>query len=190
MMVLPGLVLGYHGCSQALARKVISGALKELSPSKNEYDWLGKGIYFWENDPKRAFQWAQSQKVRNPAVVGAVIHLGRCLDLTQAESLQLLKRSYDSLHDMYVRAGVLDQMPSNAPGGTGDADLVKRNLDCLVINNLHEMREKAKEPPFDTVRNPFSEGIPLYEGGKIMAKTHIQICVRETANILGYFLPR
>ena len=25
-----------------------------LQPSENDYDWLGRGIYFWEHGPQRA----------------------------------------------------------------------------------------------------------------------------------------
>ena len=48
------IVLGYHGCSRALARQVVSGEIP-LRQSSNEYDWLGHGIYFWAADPARAF---------------------------------------------------------------------------------------------------------------------------------------
>jgi len=46
-------VVGYHGCDASLTRKVILGD-EVLSPSKNPYDWLGRGSYFWEHGPARA----------------------------------------------------------------------------------------------------------------------------------------
>jgi hypothetical protein len=42
---------------------------------------------------------------------------------------------------------------------------------------------------FDTIRSPFWEGQPLYPGGKIMSRTHVQICVRNTICIVEYFRP-
>jgi hypothetical protein len=57
-------------------------------------DWLGTGIYFWENSARRALDWAKFAKehpkftrtqVRHPFVVGAIIDLGNCLDLLEAE---------------------------------------------------------------------------------------------------------
>lgn len=48
--------------------------------SERPYDWLGHGIYFWENNHERAFQWAKDKKARgeikNPTVIGAILHLG------------------------------------------------------------------------------------------------------------------
>ena len=43
------LVIGFHGCDRSVVEKVIN---------TNDYDWLGSGIYFWENNEERAWQWA------------------------------------------------------------------------------------------------------------------------------------
>ena len=43
------LVIGFHGCDRSVVEQVIS---------TNDYDWLGSGIYFWENNEERAWQWA------------------------------------------------------------------------------------------------------------------------------------
>ncbi len=52
------IVIAYHGCDAALAKKVLAGKA-ELKPSTNTYDWLGEGIYFWEHGPQRAYEWAK-----------------------------------------------------------------------------------------------------------------------------------
>ncbi len=182
------LTLGYHGCEREVGEKAIEGV--HLTPSRNAYDWLGHGVYFWERDPERALEWAKvNQKAKEPFVVGAAIQLGFCLDLVEVEHLELVRAAYLSLHRMFQAAGLLDEFPENGAGFRGDLDLVKRNRDCAVINHLHDLRQEAGEPEFDTVRSPFSEGKPLYDGGKIMARTHVQICVRNPACILGYFRP-
>ena len=182
-------VLGYHGCNKGLAQEVLLGD-KGLEPSANDYDWLGEGIYFWENDPQRAMDWAEDRNCFPPAVVGAVIDLGFCLDLSQMEHLPLVKVSYESLYSSFKAADRLGEMPKNAGSSSDDDDSVIRRLDCAVINNLHSLREKNGDQPFDTVRAPFIEGFELYPGAKIMDRTHIQICVREEKRILGYFHPR
>ena len=41
--------IGYHGCEKELARRLILREV-EMGKSANPYDWLGHGIYFWEND--------------------------------------------------------------------------------------------------------------------------------------------
>lgn len=50
-------IIAYHGCERSLALDIVVGK-KSLNSSNNEYDWLGNGIYFWENDAQRALEWA------------------------------------------------------------------------------------------------------------------------------------
>lgn len=49
------LVIGFHGCDKSIVEKVLNGE-EELIKSQNDYDWLGSGIYFWENNEARALQ--------------------------------------------------------------------------------------------------------------------------------------
>ncbi len=53
----PFWIIGFHGCDEETAKLAISGK-EHLMKSTNEYDWLGHGIYFWENSPYRAYEWA------------------------------------------------------------------------------------------------------------------------------------
>ena len=50
----PNLTIGFHGCDQSVVDKVIAGN-ENLLASTNDYDWLGSGIYFWENNEERAY---------------------------------------------------------------------------------------------------------------------------------------
>jgi hypothetical protein len=68
--------------------------------------------------------------------------------------------------------------------------LVKRRLDCAVINFVHSFNEEKKKQPFASVRGIFTEGGELYPGAKIQAKTHIQICVCDPKkSVRAYFRP-
>ncbi len=73
-MVSGSLVLAYHGCDKSLAEKIITGQ-EQLWHSERPWDWLGHGIYFWEDSPTRALHWAQEEsrktngKVTTPAVI-------------------------------------------------------------------------------------------------------------------------
>jgi hypothetical protein len=71
------------------------------------------------------------------------------------------------------------------PQNVGGDDLLLRKLDCAVINFLHAAREKAGEDP--SVRGVFTEGKRIYTNSGFREKTHIQICVRNPANIHGVF---
>ena len=194
-MFATSFLLGYHGCEREVGEAILAGR-NHVTLSKNVYDWLGHGAYFWENSPKRALDWATflkkhppqpSRKITEPFVIGAIIDLGNCLDLTDAGSLEIIRAGYDELRRTMALAGA--PMPENEAARHGDADLVKRHLDCEVVNFVHLLREREKRP-FDTVRGIFTEGGELYPGAKIMAKTHVQVCVRRPeTRIKGYFRP-
>lgn len=195
-MYASAFVLGFHGCDESVGERVLAGK-DHLVPSTNDYDWLGHGIYFWENSPERAKQWAEflskhspkpRDRIAKPFVIGAIIDLGNCLDLTEASSLGLVRSGFSEMRLAMESIGI--DLPKNEPGARGDEDLLKRKLDCTVINYVHAMRDNEDGlKPFDSVRGAFSEGQPLYDGAKIMAKTHIQICVRNRASVRGYFRP-
>jgi hypothetical protein len=102
-----GLVLGFHGCDRSVRDDVVSKKGVLLYLSSNDYDWLGGGVYFWENNYTRALEFANflkdnpphnsKQRIVEPAVIGAVIDLGFCLDLLDSEYLNLLKQGYNIL---------------------------------------------------------------------------------------------
>ncbi len=67
---------------------------QQLKASENSYDWLGHGIYFWEQNLQRASEWAKRRYGKDAAVIGAVIDLGNCLNLTDSASSNFLKGGY------------------------------------------------------------------------------------------------
>ena len=121
-------ILGYHGCDTQVASVLVNG--KRFLHSKNAYDWLGHGIYFWEANPDRALSFIKEVKRRkgrsdrSATVVGAVIDLGHCLDLLSESSIGLLQDAYKSFKRLIDTAG--ERMPQNERG----ADLLLRKLDA------------------------------------------------------------
>jgi hypothetical protein len=188
---LPAFVLAFHGCDRATADRVVSGG-SHLRPSRNDYDWLGHGIYFWENDPVRAKQWANAKAGRartqgrtfEPAVVGATVDLGDCLNLLDVTSNGLLVAAHRALVRSQSSLGVPVPANRDLPG---DTDRLLRVLDCAVINMLHDLVAKEGGKPFDSVRAAFIEGRPVYPGSAFRRKNHVQICMRDVAKISGYF---
>jgi len=186
---LPAFVLGFHGCDRAVAELVVSRR-GHLKPSENEYDWLGHGVYFWENNPARAMSWAMAHAERarekgnafEPAVVGAIIDMGKCLDMLNAASIDLVEQAYAHLKRIHEKDGTPLPSNENLPGSS---DYLLRKLDCAVINFLHG----AADEPFDSVRAAFLEGEPIYQNAGFRRKNHVQICVRNVQNIKGYFHP-
>ena len=192
---LPQIVLGFHGCDQSIVDSVLTNPERHLRESKNPYDWLGTGIYFWLNDPQRAYEWAvqrskeENSNVTDPAVIGAIIDLGNCLNLCERESIRRLQKSYSELSAAAQASGLnLNAEFKNVRPDPGGFKLV-RNLDCLVINYAHDLVEETGIS-FDTVYGYFQEGELAYPGAAIHEKSHIQIAVRNKDCIKGYFLPR
>ncbi len=190
--LLPSLVLGFHGTDVETAERVLAGE-EHLKPSNNDYDWLGHGIYFWEYSPQRALEFATQArkdgkitqgKIKTPAVIGAVIDPGVCLNLLEASALAQLKFAYEVL-------SVIDTPPANK-----GHELGARFLDCAVIEMAHQLRQpgpgvltnlKNYVPPYDSVRGAFWEGDELYPGAGFREKNHVQICMRNPDCIKGYF---
>ena len=182
---LPNLVLGFHGCDKATYDGVLRNG-ERLHESTNDYDWLGNGIYFWEASYERALEWAQSHHKENPAVIGAVIDLGFCLNLTDYSSAKILKTGYELLKTECEIAGT--NLPKNK-SGKSSTDVLLRRLDCAVIERIHKYNEEENKPHYDSVRGIFTEGAPVYPDACIMEKTHIQLCIRNPNCIKGYFAP-
>ena len=91
---LPNLVIGFHGCDKTVYDEVIKNR-KPLLASNNKYDWLGNGIYFWEQNYNRALDWAKSNpKIKEPCVVGAIIDLGNCFNFVYTARFERSARSF------------------------------------------------------------------------------------------------
>ena len=191
----PGLVIGFHGCDIDVRDRIVCDN-DSLKPSDNNYDWLGNGVYFWENDYERALDFARflkenpphnkKQKINEPAVIGAVLDLGFCLDLLDSGNLKILKQGYKLLKDLEKQGF---EIPENVPL-IKDGDLIKRHLDCAVIEIIQQHCKEKDLPLFDSVRAVFFEGKELYPNAGFRDKNHIQIAVRNPNCIKGYFIPR
>lgn len=180
----PSFVLGFHGCEESVGMRILCGPEEHLSPSKKEEDWLGHGIYFWEGNVARAWEWAEKKRFKKPFVLGAIIDLKHCLDLFDLASMMQVRKAHEALVDMMALTG--EPVPQNT--GHND-DKLKRALDCAVLNTLHLVRAKESKPEYDSVRGPFLEGDPIYPEAGFRTHTHIQLCVRKTDCIKGYFKP-
>ena len=189
---LSNLVLGFHGCDVEVFEKILYRH-EPLKISSNKYDWLGSGMYFWEQNLARAWEWAVEGaanpkiNIRKPAVIGAVIDLGYCLNLLDSSNIQMLKEEYDSFKKEMDILGTPIVTNKNIKGND---DLLLRFLDNAVIEHLKKKKKNSNLKPFDSVRGVFIEGRPIYPTSGFMQKSHIQICIRNPNCIKGFFSPR
>ena len=184
-----GPVLGYHGCDRSVAESVLAGSA-ELKPSENSYDWLGPGVYFWVDSPQRAIEWALKAKragrINEAYVVGAHINLGLCLNFTDYGVMGEVKNAFKLLKSLADTISL--PLPKNEV--VDDTIYLKRSLDCQVIQFVHRIRQDIGEVPYDSVLGVFEEGERVYRGSGIREYTHMQVAVRLTDIITGYFRVR
>src|SRR3954452_8480973 len=104
-------VVGYHGTTLSVALRLVT-RVANFVWSERDYDWLGRGIYFWEYAPKQALNFAkirqrQYKKKKNKtpaelrratdplAVIACMIRLGFCLNLTEPENIEYLGEIFE-----------------------------------------------------------------------------------------------
>lgn len=187
------IVYGFHGCDQSVKDEILHNG-GSLKMSVNPYDWLGTGIYFWENDPQRALEFAidaskrpkQSKgHIEIPTVIGAVIDLAHCCDLTKRENIELLRIA----NEAYLLSVGGENNAAKNKGNT--SDMIGRYRDCAVINMLHQMMETSSNyQPYDSVRSVFFEGKPIYPTSFFFEHSHVQLCIRNPNCIKAIFDPR
>ena len=201
--VRPNTILGFQGCELSVRNKLVNNP-NEIEISRESYDWLGHGMYFWENNYTRAQQWAdervKSGKYKQAAVLGAVLQIGRCCDFLDSKYTELVGRYYEAIRQEYEQMG--KTLPKNVDlGSDRHHDKLLRLLDCTVIENMHKLIKQSyandisekgysTAPIFDSTRGAFYEGGPAFEGAGISKKSHIQICIRNLNCIKGFFIPR
>jgi hypothetical protein len=202
------VVLAYHGCDLSVAEKLVSGSL-DFRSSENPYDWLGDGVYFFEGDAHQAHEFATlaaidfldsgntvvtKGKISCPAVIGVVLSLAQCLDLTRREHIQLLSSHYKDMSLIWKAEG---KVPPENKKTTLEADWTHhgfaavRCLDRELINTMCISLQSAR-PPADiqVVRAAFDSGAPAFDGSHLSSGTHIQLAVRNMRAICGVFWPR
>lgn len=158
----PRVVRCFHGTSTELAQVAVER--RELPISRNPWDWLGDGIYFWEDNLLRAVQWAQERYGTDAAVLGTRVQLGMCLDLFDAKWVSVMKVAYERLARAYEEEG--RELPRNR-GGNHALD---RGVINYMCENLYEI---------EIVRGAFLEGSAIFPGSLLPNLTHVQIAVRE-----------
>lgn len=170
-------LVAFHGTRRATARKLVAG--ESFGVSENDDDWLGHGIYFWEFAPQQAWWWARRRYGDDAAVVGALVRLGRCLDLLDPGNAWLLQDAHEDLEQALKMAG--QELPANANN--------HKYLDCAVFNWLFKLLARDGRA-IDSCRAVF---VPLQEGkmprlwnrSGVFEGAHVQLSVREPANILA-----
>ncbi len=171
------IVYGYHGTSQIKAVNILKHG---FLASDNDYDWLGTGIYFFQDAPIRAKQWATQQHPNNPAVICATIQLENCIDLFDVGWHPSLKNIYN----LFIERNRL--LNRTLPQQSQRSSKAHR-LDCAFLNFVHEFAVKQGQP-IDSIRATFIEGERLFPNSAIFDLAHVQIAIRNPTLIQKCYL--
>jgi hypothetical protein len=157
-------VTGFHGTNSTGAKTILE---QGFLISRNDYDWLGDGVYFFQDAPHRALEWAAEHHGEG-VTIGSVIRLEGCMDLLDIRWFRTLNEIYDSFLRQMKRAGALLPIQSSRA----------HRLDRAVINYAVGIL-KTKGIDVRVVRAAFDEGAPAFPGSALFDRSHVQIAVRD-----------
>jgi hypothetical protein len=162
-------IVGHHGTSKRIADQVLS---QGFLTSKNSYDWLGDGVYFWQNAPLRALNWATKTFGADGVAIEADIEVRDFINLLDTEWMSWLT----DVHDQYLFE--IKKKGQAPPLQTERA----HRLDREVINFGITILEQGGH----TVRGvigSFREGRPVFPNSALYSESHVQIAVRDLSLI-------
>lgn len=159
-------VTGFHGTSSLAADTILA---EGFLSSRNPFDWLGDGVYFFQDGSDDAWRWARKNFGEDAVVMRAEVDLDGCMDLLEREWFELLAYAHDAVVEQHRSAGL--RLPKQ--GG------LAHGMDRLVVNFAVGVLE-AEGMHIRSVRGVFAEGRPAFAGSALLDLAHIQIAVRDT----------
>ena len=172
-------VLGYHGTTSKVAELILRNGFK---PRHRSWHWLGQGVYFWQDAPQQAWEWAEQNAANaglEPAVIEAKIDLDGCMDFLDIGWLPVIEAARGLHKEMYEHLGLPE--PEQAALVLG-AEAGPNRLDCDVLDHCINFLN-TKKVYVRSVRAAFLEGKPVYESSHLFTRTHVQIAVRDLSVI-------
>lgn len=166
--------IGYHGTTLDAARKIVTDG---FLLSGNPWEWLGKGIYFWQDAPNRARDWAvewhAAKGYTGPIeVVAARIALIDFVDLLDQVDMELVAEfaAKFEVRMTRLRAELRNRYPVH-------------RLDCAVFNFLTNVLS-SKGRAVRGYRAACVEGKAITTGSPIYDRSHVQLAVIDQDAIL------
>jgi len=154
--------IGYHGTTEKHAQDII--ICQHFTQSDDEDDWLGRGIYFFENDIQQAYNFCiKARKYKEWSIIKSNIKAGFIIDLTKIEDVTEFSKIAKSFRDRYYKK----------------KDGTKRELlNSVILNAMYNIKQ------FDLVRGVFQipETTKIYRTN--ICFYQIQLCIRNKDCIL------
>ncbi|HEV3051629.1 MAG TPA: hypothetical protein VGX50_15090, partial [Longimicrobium sp.] len=152
------------------AQRILSSGFRI---SRNEYDWLGDGVYFFQDAPLRAWKWARQRFGEQAAVVGAEIDLSGCVGLLNIPWEHVIVRTFERYIEHLTHA----RLP--IPRQTRGAHRLDRGVINYLVDGLARDGMRVR-----SLRAVFPEGEPMYPDSALLTRAHVQIAVRDRTAIV------
>lgn len=184
---LTTLIKGYHGTSLRVAEKLCDGSLS-WRRSSNEGDWLGSGIYFFQDGPSRAMAWARAELEGTsevPAVIESELDLSCCFDLLDLNDFYVLReraRVADELFDIPAQEELLVRGGRAKPPHLGTPLKMRNRWDRFIIDFCIE--SLALERSITCVRSAFLWGHAVGPVSFLFNWSRVEIAVREPERVI------
>ena len=163
------LATGHHGTSARMAATIVAEGFRV---SKNNYDWLGDGAYFFQDAPLRALTWADSRFGKDASVIECEVEIRDFIDLIDIKWAAWLALVHDRLIDE-LRAARMIPPVQKGKSHRLDRDVLNYGIGLLEAEGL----------AVRGVRGAFTEGMPAYPNSALFTQSHVQIAVRDLSLI-------
>jgi len=164
-------LIGYHGTFGEDIISVMKNILDSgfiLSDKENE--WLGRGIYFFDNDAQAKW-WGKEQCKKNKifkyGIIKAVISYEKILDLDNLDDRKKYEEAcYEYSKEIAKRKPVFKDK--------SQAELL---IQCLFLSMYKDRNN------IDVIKKTFNLEKKEKQKYNVLTKTHIQYCVSKEKNI-------
>jgi hypothetical protein len=157
--------MGFHGSDVERCEQICSNTRYHISNSEEE--WLGNGIYFFENDIAQAEYWCTTVKQYNEwGIVKSDIEATVVIDMLLIENIRLFERVAKEVKNKYLKL----------------KDGTKRKIvDAVIFNMMYALQA------YDMVRCVFDATyIKVSLERSRIKPMQIQLCVRHRDCIKTY----
>ncbi|MBU5437774.1 hypothetical protein KQI42_07130 [Tissierella sp. MSJ-40] len=150
-------IIGFHGTRREFADSILQS--ERFKISKDDEEWLGPGVYFFENDIKQAYYYCiKAKKFKSWAILRSDIQANIIMDLTDLETLERFEEVAEAIKNRYYKRS--DGKP-------------RKLLNSVVLNIIY----KAEE--YDLVRAVFPVPSTRCIPRTNIMPMQVQLCVRN-----------
>lgn len=150
-------IVGFHGTTKKSAKSILQS--NNFIVSKDDEEWLGPGVYFFEDDIRQAYYYCvKAKKICNWSILKSDIYAKVIIDLVDTETLEYFEIILNKVKSRYLKRA--DGRP-------------RKLMNSVILNIMYEAE------PYDVVRGIFQVPSTRYLPRTNLMRLQKQICVRN-----------